>query len=90
MATEKLQIKIRLGGTGDSYTRMLPPSRSLIYKEDTAGVVVHVGIRMRAEGQEPWRVSYVAPGSAAQAAGLQLGDTLISINGRPAAEVPPA
>ncbi len=73
---------------GDQYTRILPPSKTLSYKEDTAGVVVHVGLRLRANPGQPLTVAYIAPGSAAQEAGVRLGDTLLTINGRRAADVP--
>eukprot|EP00884_Botryococcus_braunii_P017166 jgi/Botrbrau1/4132/Bobra.0192s0007.1 len=78
-----------LAELGDHYTRVLPPNKTLSYKEDTAGIVVHVGIRLRILSDELLAVSYVAPGSAAENAGVQLGDTLISINGRSASAVPP-
>lgn len=45
------------------------------------GKVVVLGFSTKRDADDALKVAYVEPGSSAQAAGLQRGDTLVSING---------
>ena len=78
------------GAAGDRFTRLLPPSQARSFEADTTGQVVHIGMqaqRTETDARPFLRVSFVLTGSPAHEAGLQVGDILHTINGRPAASL---
>jgi carboxyl-terminal processing protease len=68
---------------GDSHTTFLPPDLFAIQNKREAGNLgTTTGIRMERVTDRPPLVLEVVPGSAADRAGLQAGDSVLAIDGR--------
>ena len=80
-----------LATLGDQYTRLLRPgSEADAYVAGAEGAGVAVGLQLRAgdDAAAPLRVAAVVPASPAAAAGIAVGDALLTVDGRPTAGRP--
>lgn len=76
-------IRGAVSATGDKYSRYLPPSEYVSFAADVEGGYYGIGVTV-----EQGIITNVRPGGPAEKAGLRVGDTLISVDGRPVKGMP--
>lgn len=82
-------IRGMVASLGDPYSRYLTAEEYTAYKTEKQGIGVGIGIRVvydENEGKDPIIYS-VFPSSPAQEAGIQKGDALKAVNGKPISEL---
>lgn len=66
----------------DQHSRFIRPSNVGAFEEDTTGAYVGIGVKMALD-IDPVTVEYPFPGGPSEAAGLQVGDQILAVDGVP-------
>lgn len=79
-------IRAMTAAADEGHTRFLGPDAYSEYRQWQTGDARYEGIGTRLRS-DPLGVQYVFPGSPAEDAGIQLGDRIVAIDGKPAADL---